>query len=67
MNDIEYQNLPKCPVETTLLFLKDRECIILLGYILLGVLESSELQKMTAMSDISKNFGYFMEKRINHL
>lgn len=51
MNDMEYQNLPKCPVETTLLFLKDRECIILLGCILLGVLESCELQKTTAMSE----------------
>ena len=48
---MELKELPKCPVETTMLFLKDRDNIILLGYILLGVLERCELMKITAMSE----------------
>lgn len=51
MNNMAYKKLPKCPVETTMLFLKDRDSIIILGYILLGVLERCELLKMTAMSE----------------
>ena len=51
MNEITEKNLPKCPVETTMLFLKDRDNILLLGYILLGVLESDELKKMTKMPE----------------
>lgn len=51
MNDMAYKKLPKCPVETTMLFLKNRDSIILLGYILSGVLEKCELIKMTSMSE----------------
>lgn len=51
MNDMAYKKLPKCPVETTMLFLKDSDSIIILGYILSGVLERCELLKMTAMSE----------------
>ncbi len=51
MNDTAYKKLPKCPVETTMLFLKDRDSIILLGYILSGILKRQELIKMTAMSE----------------
>lgn len=51
MNDMTYKKLPKCPVETTMLFLKNRDSIILLGYILLGILEKCELIKMTSMSE----------------
>ena len=53
MNEITEKNLPKCPVETTMLFLKDRDNILLLGYILLGVLESDELKKMTKMPEMN--------------
>lgn len=44
------KNLPQCPVETTMLFLKDKNTVILLGYILLGISENRELQKRTAIA-----------------
>lgn len=55
-------NLPDCPVETTLLFLSDKEKVLIVGYLLDGPLRPSVLQKK--IGSISKNV---MNSRLREL
>lgn len=51
MSIVQMNEMPKCHVETTILFLNYRNSIMILGYVLLDVSESGELNNMTAISD----------------
>lgn len=53
MEKIKIDDLPKCPVETTLMFLNDRNSFLTLGYIIQGITDTESLLKTTGLSDES--------------
>lgn len=56
--------LPQCPVETTLIFLNDRESFLTLGYILRGVLRKQKIMAAAGLTpdEYEAAAGKLMEK-----